>query len=178
MDIKKNIRQGFFEECEKNGLANVKIARIAKSAYISRGTFYLRYENIEDLTNEIEKELLDKLTEVSTSMPYKGDIKKYDWFLKVLSSEVAQIKRDYEWYALFLGPMGDSKFLDKLTDYIRTSSERKYDALGIKKDPEYLGYVTQGSLGIFLRWINNGAQLSHEELSSLMMVHLRDIKID
>jgi len=178
MDIVKSIKQAYFEQCQKNGLTNIKVTNLTKSAYISRGTFYLHYENIDELTNEIEQELLNRLWKVASSFPYQSDMKKYDWFLKVLSSEVEQIKADYNWYELFLGPKGDPNFLEKLTQYIHSSSEWKYDALNLKKDAKFLEYVNQGSLGIFLCWINNEAQMSKEELSSLMMVHLREMRIE
>ncbi len=66
-----SIYNAFFTLREKKELEKITIKELTEIAKISKQTFYLHYKDIYDLSEQIEKKLIDELME---SLTYKSDI--------------------------------------------------------------------------------------------------------
>jgi len=168
-EINSSVKRALLDLCQEKGVLNVSVSDLTKRAYINRGTFYLHYENLDTLIREIEDDLLNNLKAASMSQPYSTGMNKYQWFYATLNSEVCQVKANYMWFSTLLGPKGDPSFKSKVYQYIKSSSFRKFDALCLPLDNNLLDYTINGSMGLFLCWINKGADLDPSVLTSLML---------
>ena len=66
-----SIYNAFFTLREKKELEKITIKELTELAKISKQTFYLHYKDIYDLSEQIEKKLINELME---SLTYKSDI--------------------------------------------------------------------------------------------------------
>ena len=66
-----SIYNAFFALREKKELEKITIKELTEIAKISKQTFYLHYKDIYDLSEQIEKKLINELME---SLTYKSDI--------------------------------------------------------------------------------------------------------
>ena len=58
---KRNLRTAFWSLYAQKPLEKISVREITALAGYNRGTFYLYYQDVYDLLNQIEDELLDEL---------------------------------------------------------------------------------------------------------------------
>ena len=58
---KRNIRNAFIELRAKKPLERISIKELAELAEISKATFYLHYKDIYDLSENLQKEVIDNV---------------------------------------------------------------------------------------------------------------------
>ena len=58
---KRKIRNAFFELRAKKPLERISIKELAELAEISKATFYLHYKDIYDLSEILQKEVIDNV---------------------------------------------------------------------------------------------------------------------
>ena len=56
---KKNIREAFLELRRKHSLDEIKVTTLCEKAMVNKTTFYNHYQDIYELSKELEKEVLD-----------------------------------------------------------------------------------------------------------------------
>ena len=56
---KKNIRDAFLELRKKHSLDEIKVNVLCEKAMVNKTTFYNHYQDIYELSEELEKEVLD-----------------------------------------------------------------------------------------------------------------------
>ena len=59
MKTKKNIREAFLELRKKHSIDEMKVNILCEKAMINKTTFYNHYQDIYELSEELEKEVLD-----------------------------------------------------------------------------------------------------------------------
>ena len=57
---KKNIRDAFLELRKKHTLDDIKVNALCEKAQVNKTTFYNHYQDVYDLSEELETEVLDK----------------------------------------------------------------------------------------------------------------------
>ena len=58
---KRNIAEAFIELRKEKSLEKITVTELAQKACINKATFYLHYQDIYDLSEQLENEALDKL---------------------------------------------------------------------------------------------------------------------
>jgi len=159
-----NIENTFLGLCLEKGISRVSVSELAREAGINRGTFYLHFENLDDLVWNIEKKLLKKSRIVSESQKYYKGMDKYSYIYSVLKSELCSIKNDFLWYNMLLSAKGDPSFKHKVKKCIRISAEKKFNEINLPYDIVFLDYLASGAMGIFSHWIETGAKMDIDQL--------------
>lgn len=116
---KKLIRQAFLTLLETKQPSDITIMDVVREANINRATFYAHYSCLRDLSDEIEKEVIDKMMELLKDF-------RADNFFSNPSPLLLQISiflnEDIETYKTLMKTPGSKLFLQKLTsifiDYI------------------------------------------------------------
>ena len=148
-------------------------------ADINRGTFYLHYRDVYDLLSHIESEVFEEYskildrhrpTEVSESP-------------KLLFTELLYFIRDnVDIVQTLMGPNGDLQFTNRLRQMFRTKIMEPWDRAmfpnPVRKDEYYTSFMIEGGIGMIKLWVENGTDLSPEELASLLERFILDIERD
>lgn len=58
---KQKIQETFFSLSQTMPMKKITVSKLCQACQISRSTFYLHYDNVDDLTDYLEKELLYRI---------------------------------------------------------------------------------------------------------------------
>lgn len=86
----KVIQQTAFALAEKNGWKNVRVTDVAKAADINRNTFYIHYETIEAVFEELEDKVAERYHRFLVETPIDEMLSEFKYFESVVKDT-----RDY-----------------------------------------------------------------------------------
>ena len=136
------------------GWEKVNVTEVAKVANINRNSFYIHFETINDVFDEIEDRFIKKYQEslikaVSIDEMIK-DTSYYDMFIKFLNSEAK--------YVDSIKKMGRANFLlTKIRkEYMKFFEKELSSSIKYKKAKDLILPYIAGSTSIFFdNWVNN-----------------------
>ena len=140
-------------------IQNITVKELCERAEINRATFYLHYENIYHLLEQMENYILihlDKLLQENTVI--SRDIKAVGPNA-FISSLVIFFEKNKELCSILLGEYGDPKFVSKVIEISREKSVREYQKLypqatSMQVDI-FFTFIANGFLGLLKYWLNN-----------------------
>ncbi len=153
---KQFIKEAFIELVEIKGYNKVSVTDIVRSAQINRNTFYLHYENKEELVKKLIAEASAKMNEtlssyvILTNYPMNEipEIQIRWGFRSILNF----IKPEIEFYRIILLDESLRGYINELFDMIKIHLA---DLLRIKNPRSNLifEYTYNGMLGLIQQWI-------------------------
>ena len=153
---KNIIRKSFIELAQKFGYQKITIKDLCDKAMINRNTFYLHYQNKDDLVREMVNETISKykINFMPLVAQFFIDIqrKDIDNFAKNIESLLLILYEDFELFKIILSD-------DHLTGYFR-SVEQVYEKkiieflnIRTKKSKLIFRYMMSGCAGVLTDWI-------------------------
>jgi len=168
---KQVIKDEFIDLYINRSIDSIRIKEITDNAGLNRGTFYIHYQDIYDLLDEVEDELisgLDKhISKIKELIAINSNITTIKPFLV---QGLEYISERSKYFKAFLGANGSPSFLRKIKHIAKT---KFLDNLRIEnKSAEYgdylIEYIVSANVGIIVYWLETGMKLSAEELTNLM----------
>lgn len=171
---KKALQEAILNLLENKKLENISITEICKEANINRGTFYLHYNQIEDILVEFFEELMKDLSEAYYE-PYKHasviyvnelnpshirifhHVKKYSKFYKIAFSRNASINYYFLLY-------------EKIKSLFSEFRQEEFQN-GINSEL-YLAYQANAIIGLIMDWCENNFQYSVDEMNHQLVLIL------
>ena len=137
-----------------NGWEKVSITKLAEKSNINRNSFYLHFERIEDVFDEIEDSFVSRYQEFVSSQPVlEALVNDYDYY-----SAFADFLKSEEQFATMINQMGRSNQLNSKVEKIWM----KYLDEELSSLPEYrkvkdviLPYISGCTLIFFTNWFND-----------------------
>jgi len=151
-----NIENAFIELCEIKGYKNVSVSDITKKANLNRNTFYLHYQDKEDL---IHKMILRKSEEINEKLNIQNNLYKFKTgqlsetlFRWVFSRLAMMLKPDMELFRVVLLDNSLNGYMENLSKVIK---DHLAILLNIKNPRSNLvyEYTFNGMIGIIKQWI-------------------------
>ncbi len=153
---KNNIKRSFIELAKSAGYQKMSIKELCEKALINRNTFYLHYQNKDDLVREMINDTISKykvsFMPLITQFFLNLQNKDIENFAKNIESLLKMLYEDIELYRIILTD-------DYLTGYFR-SVEQVYEKnitnyLNIKSNRAKLifRYMMSGCAGILTDWM-------------------------
>ena len=165
---RRAIRKAFLRLMQDTEYQKITITAIAREADIDRKTFYLHYQSIDELTDEIVQEEADRI--VSTcldSLKNSGDgnnvVTLFEKLSLGLAPDLKSVKRiaSHVPYELVLKKLESSL----------TASLIEQDTLGLKKLGPYLdfcvAYFSAGLVAVIRRWIMEDSEIPLEDIAQM-----------
>ena len=161
------IRESLFELLETMPLKQITVKSLCELADINRGTFYSHYADIYDLVEQLEEELIEKMT---SAIQFES-IGKQDQ-LQMFTDLFSHIKSNIGDYRIILLNPESSRCMDKIL--VETY---KYHASALmSKDPQLsqnlidysFAFLSSGGNKVILKWIENDFEESSEEMARLI----------
>ena len=154
----RNIREAFYELIMEEDFHQISITELTKRADINRKTFYLHYNSLDDLVDEIEHEMAEKLMaefekDTSGNLDVSGCIRIFYNFLDSGSEVEQKLLCDPEY----------TFFYDKLTNDILSSPffTAFYEAT---ECPRTVRAFCVAVTAIFRAWIRDNRPVPIEQL--------------
>lgn len=165
----KLILDALLELTVQKGFANVTVRDITKQAGINRATFYRHYQDKFDLLDHYTQavyELLDA-PEVGASMTGEGQAEKTP---SGLVRMLEHIRANATFYRIMLGKNGDPAFAEKIRRYVEKRMRRSLPEALLRQQTFidlYLSYMSSGSVGAVIWWLENDMPYSPEALAAI-----------
>ncbi len=176
---KEAIKKALFDLIDENGFEAITVKDLTAEAQINRGTFYLHYENIEDLIDEYYNDFIVKLSILFEEQEAKVQ-KEVGWYYPVVETvsplmlNILIFIRENCKLFKFLWLTQENKYYKiKLKYIVKDILFHNENAL-IKKDdllvPEsyFTSYVISSFMGIVTQWIDRGCKESPEEIAEIL----------
>ena len=158
---KKLIKDATLELLETKSQNKLTITDICKTADVNRSTFYSYYDTINNLLDEIENDILNKLPNIKT---LKNNNKKE--FIDMLESFFYYLKENNRIFKILIMNNYNDNFIKKLIEtVIKNYPYRINDKT--KEKFSYI-YCVNGVIGLIKEWINDDFDISIEEFSKIV----------
>lgn len=168
---KQLIKDVFIELYVNRSIDSIGIKEITDKAGLNRGTFYIHYQDIYDLLDEIEDEIIAGLNKQFSKLK---DFSFQSTDLNVLRTILVQaleyVKERSKYFKALLGANGSPSFLKKLKHVAKLSFLDKLKTesrLGEFSD-FLIEYIVSANVGIIVYWLETGMKISADELTNLM----------
>ncbi|WP_058303225.1 TetR/AcrR family transcriptional regulator [Gorillibacterium timonense] len=157
---KKMLKEAVFSLlAENHDISQLTVQKISNRAELNRATFYLHYEDINDLMRHIVHEIFDELS------------MKFEPLLHVKGSNeqeqlVTFLHYFYEYREIFAILVEHKGFKNRLSNLLKTIIEKRREARNITiKEVASVDIVASSLLGIIMWWITEGIQYNAEYIA-------------
>ena len=151
----------FFDLAEIMPTTKINVKMLCEKADLNRSTFYLHYETIDSLIDDIEQRWITEHVQIL------GKVDRNDNTRPFIMQVLAMIRKRPN---LYLHIMEDYRFTDR---YVEKMQEHFYSTVEIPDSvrPDYFyEYVLNGSLAMTRKWIRSGCEMSDEQFAQLSFV--------
>lgn len=165
------IQQQLIHEMQSKDIHEIKVKQLVDTLHISRSTFYMYYDSIFDVLQDIEDSFATNVQNISVSFwaypPNSHYLKEpHPIILKALQC----IKDHKELAKVLWGPHGDPSFKIKCRKMIRHAFFPKHLVETSKNDDSLYqtAFMTGGHLELVNCWIDNDCCYDIEKLTILV----------
>ncbi|WP_289979141.1 TetR/AcrR family transcriptional regulator [Lactobacillus sp. UCMA15818] len=162
---RKNIETTFIEILEKRKVNTITVAEIVRKSNISRSTFYLHYDDIYDLYDEVRLGFLNCLLDnLNNYYPYN----RATSYLELIQNLIFFVEKNQQLFLIFIKEDGSATF-DKLTTILveKIIEFEKIDSTDLQGYYE-ISWSVRGTLGIIVSWVQNGMQPPKKEFIEII----------
>lgn len=173
------IKIALIELLEYQNFDTVTVKDLTTKANINRGTFYAHFQDKYDLMSQYQDEIMmelrsivhDNYSSVLHSVHVKNIVPQ-----KIIISIFSYFRKNKRILRVLFGLNGDSKFQDKMKDFIwetvfQESSEAILNKSRFLVPTEYfISYVTSAHFGIIQKWLSNDCQESPEKMAEIITI--------
>lgn len=163
---KASLKNAMLELLKKKDIAKITVSELTERADIGRGTFYLHYSDPYDLLDKIEDEALEKISALTF---YEANSGGYDQLLHRLEHVWRYVYDNREIFKVLLHHQDGTRFMRKFGKYCEkealafTGTAASVDA----EDAYVITYIISGTMGIFQKWMKDGAVFPPERLAQI-----------
>lgn len=158
---KKMLKNAVFSLLADNvEIPQLTVQKIANRAELNRATFYLHYEDINDLLRQIVHEIFDDLS------------MKVEPLLQLQSNNeqeqlVTFLSYFYDYRQIFAVLVEHKGFKNHLTNLLKNTIEKRRNVRNIDSTKQVvsLDIIAASLLGIIMWWIKDGSQYSAEYIA-------------
>ena len=166
------IQDAFLDLLREKPFTQITVTELVKKAGINRTTFYKHYLDVPDLLKKTEDDLLSGLkTLVSERWASSADPED------VTTEVLRLIRNDSERYACLGSRNGDaalnSKLFRMIYEMFYPVLTQNHPSLSETERQMLYFYLSQGSGGVLLWWIQNGMREPPEEIAACLMALVR-----
>ena len=162
---KNAIRIAFDELVQKKEMSEISVSDLTKAAHITRSTFYMYYDSVAAVRDQIENEIMAHIDRI---------MQEQDWVsctvnpYPLLSAICTEITKYDEYNRYILCSNNSGRLLDKVsTRVVRAFTEYmvKYSVdIAVARAKYIAAFVAAGICECFRIWYNHQSSLTLEEL--------------
>ncbi|MFS0766890.1 MULTISPECIES: TetR/AcrR family transcriptional regulator [Peribacillus] len=154
--------------CEDPIISNLTVQKIAAKAGLNRTTFYLHYQDIQDLLTQITDEILNELSNKIFALIHAKDLSEKQQLTQLL--DYLYIHRNY-----LLILFKTNQFEDQLFSLLKQLVEirRKNTKENLPADYVDIDIKTASLVGIIIWWIRKGLHFSSDYIANQIYLMYR-----
>ena len=159
---KMRMREALISLMQEKLFPEITARDITDRADLNRATFYLHYNNVFDLLEELEEETVSEFARILENSTWES----------VLIGKICDYIAENQdlCRCLFLNPHSDC-FTEKLTEIMKRKGQEIRKERGLERDSRQTDYIRHfiscGAMGMVKRWLAEGMPLSKAEMMDL-----------
>ncbi|WP_379139736.1 TetR/AcrR family transcriptional regulator [Paenibacillus sp. sgz500992] len=162
---KRAIRSAFLQLLEHKPLNQITVAEISREADLGRGTFYLHYKDIRDLSDQLENEILRELEELyNASLPCDT----MENLIKLTETLTEYMESNRELFILLARREQEAATFQKIKQFfvkkLILEDRRPFDEY---KQTEAI-FLVAGVVGVLEVWISEGMNKPRQLISKCL----------
>jgi len=176
---KEKIHKTLLLLLEKEKIDKIKITQLCRLAAINRGTFYLHYDCIEDVFEELYEVVINDLKETYNYSTYS----EQTFYIQNINAQKIKIFFHIEkfktFYKIILSQKENNSYYFMLFDQIRINLQNSFIyPTETKDDVEYfIGYHVNAIIGLILIWYQRDFKETPEEMNYILhSIYLKALK--
>ncbi|MGE6258399.1 TetR/AcrR family transcriptional regulator [Heyndrickxia sporothermodurans] len=147
--------------CEDSAISHLTVQKVAAKAGLNRTTFYLHYQDIQDLITQITDEILKELSNKIVDLIHVKDLSEKLQLTQLL--DYLYIHRNYLLILFKMNQFEDQLFM-LLKQLVET--RRKNTKKDLPVDYVAIDIKTASLVGIIMWWIKNGLHFSSDYIAN------------
>ena len=160
---KKLFSSALIELMQVKPYHKITVKEICEQADLNRTTFYLHYNDISELFNEIVLDLEEELTR------YVPPTKKKQDRVIALSKYLTYVKNNHVVFRMLMSSDQNGGAKTKILTDILAYRKDNLPVFGSEKTSKYVySFIIDGCISMVLNWIGNGFDIEIDELAKLM----------
>lgn len=173
---KSMMRDALMDLMDEMPFGEITAKNITNRADLNRATFYLHYNNVFELLDELENEVAAGFSQMLGQIEIKqGKAWEYP-VVGQICNYIVENQRLCR--CLLLNPRSD-RFARKLTEIMKQKGMQVKEEMGLDFDPikeEYIHqFIACGAMGMVKQWLLEGMPMSKEEMTNFAMLLIRPI---
>lgn len=169
------IKEIFLKLLKEKSLNKITVAEISRLANLGRGTFYLHYDDVYDLYENIERKIIDDLKSIFKSAYPTTDKNNCD---KLTRSLIEYIENNKELMIILIkSNEGNTLYKIKKDFYMDVINENKN--INPLMDSKYKLvesiFIVSGIIGVLEKWIINDYSISSESISNMLNIIINKV---
>jgi AcrR family transcriptional regulator len=174
---KQLIRDALLDLIPQKGLTKITVKDLTERADINRGTFYLHYKDVADLTDQLKEEIFADIP-LLTSKIDPTDIKvaaKNNEPYKPIQRLLEYLLSHSDFLRVMLLPQGDPQLTVQLKSSMKENMLKKFDQYLGPESPSpavpadyFMAYITSANIGLLTHWMMSGNDLPVEDIALMM----------
>ncbi|MEK4306173.1 TetR/AcrR family transcriptional regulator [Oceanobacillus sp. M60] len=162
----KAIKNTFLTLLEEKELTKITVSEVSNLADIGRGTFYLHYQDIFDLYNQLENELLHQLLQWIDELYGGSQSITLTEFMEKVAEAILQNQKIFK---LFMNEQRSSLLLSKVKEKITEKELEDRKRHGVLQNADFekynVSFQVSGTIEVLNEWIKTGMHQSPKEIS-------------
>lgn len=161
------IKQAYLKLMQEKQPGKITVKELCSEAELNRSTFYLHYQEPNDVLTELEDEIIsmvsDYLRFIGGSDEESPNARKY------LLSFLSYIEKNADMFHLFLVRNSDPHFRRKLSELSMNMIRDAYALPLVPSQQEYIyHFIVSGCMDVLTEWIKNGFTVSEQFIADLL----------
>lgn len=162
------MRDALIALMDEKPFGDITAKDITSKADLNRATFYLHYNNVFGLLDEMENEVVEKFAQMVDRMEIRPD---EDWEYPVIGHICDYIVENPQLCRCLLLNSRSDRLAGKLTEIMKRKGMEVRRSMGLETEIPQIDYVHQfiacGAMGMVKQWLMEGMTLSKEEMMEL-----------
>ena len=169
IQTKKNITDAFWQLYKKGGISKVSVTSICNMAGYNRSTFYMYFQDIYEVLDEIESQIVtpEEFNSVILSNLFKHQRNKE----KSIGMIIDLYEANSDYFPVLLGDNGDPAFRQKLVKKLAPSIAALLN-LPLKNNKRItyiMEYQSSAVIAVITKWYQSNKNIPKEELITLLL---------
>lgn len=174
---KQLIRDALLDLIPQKGLTKITVKDLTERADINRGTFYLHYKDVADLTDQLKEDIFADIP-LLTSKIDPTDIKvaaKNNEPYEPIQRLLEYLLSHSDFLRVMLLPQGDPQLTVQLKSSMKENMLKKFDQYLGPESPSpavpadyFMAYITSANIGLLTHWMMSGNDLPVEDIALMM----------
>ena len=159
---KKQLRLALTTLMLEKNINEITVSQLTALADLNRSTFYIHYQDIYDMVEQIQTEIFQQFVKLVQSRTPSAQLLTDIFYFLAENADLC---------AAFLGRHGDYQFVEKFKDVVKQHClsywNNQQTQLSAAQMEYFYAYIASGCIGLIQKWLATGMKEAPQQLAAM-----------